>query len=209
MEKPERKKKFLIAALICFGLAPILLVPTLILASSGFMLGVIAFGGAGVILLIIYFFENWAKLIIGTLFAALFIIFLICTFTVTDVFVYLAFPCFVVGFALLFDCLMKKIGVQLTLPILAAFFSSSFVLLWILGEVVRYSQISTCFYLMAVLFPIIGIILGIVALSSDEANKEHRKVRLGFSLFAIALPILIVIVLIILLSAGVLVITLM
>ncbi|MCH5158165.1 MAG: hypothetical protein J1F33_03100 [Clostridiales bacterium] len=209
MEDKKRKKGGLIASLICLGLALALLVPTLILLSGDFMVGVIAFGGVGVILLIVYFFEKWAKLIIGILFTTLFAIFLICTFVATDVFIWFAVPCFVVGFSLLFDCLMKKIGSQLTLPILADVFSFSFLLMWLLGEIINYSQISTLFFIMAVLFPIVGIILGIIALSSGMESENQRRICLGLSISAIAFPILVVIVLILLLSTGVLVISLM
>lgn len=209
MEKTKRQRKFLIASLICLGLALALLVPTLILLSGFFMVGVIAFGGVGVVLLIVYFFEKRAKLITGILFAALFVIFSICTVVATEVFVWFAAPCFIVGFSLLFSCLMKKIGSQLTLPILADVFSFSFLLLWLLGEIVNSSQISTLFFIMAVLFPIVGIILGIIALSSGMESEKQRKICLGLSISAIAFPILVVIVLILLLSTGVLVVSLM
>lgn len=207
MEETKRNRKFMIAALICLGLALILLVPALILA-SGVWVGVIAFGGVGIVLLIFYFFEKRAKLIAGILFATLFVIFSICTVVVPEI-VWFAVPCFIVGFSLLLDCLMKKIGSQLTLPILADVFSFSFLLMWLLGEIINSSQISTLFFVMAVLFPIVGIILGIIALSSGMESEKQRKICLGLSISAIAFPILVVIVLILLLSTGVLVISLM
>lgn len=209
MEDNKRNKKYLISAIVCLTLALIMLIPALILASAEFMVGVIIFGCIGAILLIVYFFEKRAKLICGILFSALFIIFLICTFAVTDVYVWFAVPCFVVGFSLLSDCMLKRMGLQLTIPILAVFFSFSFMLLWLLGEVIHSSQISTLFFIMAVLFPIVGIILGIIALSSGVENEKQRKFNLGLSVSAIAFPVLVVIVLIILLSTGVLVISLM
>lgn len=209
MQENKRKKGFLIASLICLGLALTLLVPALILLSGEFMVGVIAFGGVGVILLIVYCFEKRAKLITGILFATLFVIFSICTIVATEVFIWFAGPCFIVGFSLLFDCLMKKIGSPLTLPILAGVLSFSFLLMWLLGEIVNSSQISTLFFIMAVLFPIVGIILGIISISLKTENEKQRKVCLGLSISAIAFPILVVIVLILLLSTGVLVISLM
>ncbi len=208
MEETKRKIKFLIAALICLGLALALLIPALIL-DSAFMVGVIAFGVVGVVLLIVYFFENRAKLIIGILFTASFAILLICTFSVAEEFIWFAVPCIIVGCSLLLDCLLKKLGSPLTLPILASFFSFSFLLMWLLGEVVNSSQISTLFYILSVLFPIVGIILGIIALSSGTENKKQRKVCLGLSISAIAFPVFVVFVLILLLSTGVLIISLM
>lgn len=209
MKKTKHKRKFLIAALICLSLALILLVPALILASGEFMVGVIAFGGASTTLLIVYFFEKKANLIISILFTLLFAIFLICTFLVSAVFIWFAVPCFIVCFSFLLNYLKKKIGSQLILPILAAFFSFSFMLMWLLGEIVNSYQISTLFYIMSVLFPIVGIVLGTISLSSGKENEKQRKIYLGISISAIVFPILVVIVLILLLSTGALVITLM
>lgn len=209
MEETKHKRKFLIAALICLSLALILLVPALILTSGEFMVGVIAFGGIGITLLIFYFFEKRANLIISILFTLLFAIFLICTFVVSEVFIWFAVPCFVVLFSFYIVYLKKKTGSQLILPILAVFFSFSFMLMWLLGEIVNSYQISTLFYIMSVLFPIVGIVLGAISLSLGIENEKQRKICLGFSISAIVFPILVVIVLILLLSTGALVITLM
>lgn len=75
MEETKHKIKFLIVALISLVLALILLIPALTLASVEFMVGVIAFGGIGITLLIFYFFEKKANLIISILFTLLFTIF--------------------------------------------------------------------------------------------------------------------------------------
>lgn len=129
MEETKHKRKFLITALISLFLALILLIPALILTSGEIMVGVIAFGGIGITLLIFYFFEKKANLIISILFTLLFTIFLICTFVVSDEFIWFAVPCFVVFFSFLLDYLKKKISSQLILPTLAVFFSFSFMLI--------------------------------------------------------------------------------
>lgn len=64
MEETKHKRKFLITALISLFLALILLIPALILTSGEIMVGVIAFDGIGITLLIFYFFEKKANLII-------------------------------------------------------------------------------------------------------------------------------------------------